>query len=106
MVNLPVHQLRDWLDQSPSPPLIVDVREPWEYNICRLEPSTLIPMGQIPKRLQELDPEQDIIVLCHHGIRSMQVCRYLAHHGFTKLYNVYGGIDAWAKEVDPHMDQY
>lgn len=106
MQQLPVQQLKQWLDETGNAPLIIDVREPWEHGICRIEPSTLIPMGQIPARLEELDQEKEIIVLCHHGIRSMQVCRFLAHHGFTNLYNVYGGIEAWAREVDPFMEQY
>jgi len=106
MENLPVHHLKEWLEQSEQPPLILDVREPWEYNVCRIEPSKLIPMGQIPNFFEQLDPQQEIVVLCHHGIRSLQVCKFLEHHGFTRLYNVFGGIDAWAKEVDPTMDQY
>ncbi len=106
MEHLPVQHLKDWLDQSDDPPLIIDVREPWEYNVCRIEPSRLIPMGQIPNQFEELDPNVEIVVICHHGIRSLQVCRFLEHHGFTKLYNVYGGIDAWAKEVDRSMNKY
>ncbi len=106
MEQLPVQQLKDWLDRGEVPPRIIDVREPWEHNVCRIEPSELIPMGQIPNHVENLDPEQELIILCHHGIRSLQVCRFLEHHGFTKLYNVYGGIDAWAKEVDHNMNQY
>lgn len=106
MQQLPVQHLKEWLDQEDDPPLIIDVREPWEYNVCRIEPSKLIPMGQIPNHMDSFDPEQELVIICHHGIRSLQVCRFLEHHGFTKLYNVYGGIAAWAKEIDLHMNQY
>ncbi len=86
--------------------LLLDVREPWEYNIAHLPNSLLIPMRQIPEKMQQLDPEQEIVVLCHHGIRSMQVARYLVQNGFQSIINLTGGISAWSKEVDASIPQY
>ena len=87
-------------------PFILDVREPWECGICMLPGATHIPLGQIPSRLQELDKNKDIVVLCHHGVRSYQVAYYLQHQGFEKLHNLQGGINAWAREIDPTMPKY
>ena len=105
--QLTVQQLRDRLTQpDAAPPVILDVREPWELHICALENSRHIPMGQIPARLPELDSQAEIVVVCHHGIRSLQVAHFLAQHGFTSVYNLRGGVDAWAREIDPHMSKY
>jgi rhodanese-related sulfurtransferase len=101
-----VRQLHDYLEQAENPPLLLDVREPWEYDICHLEASELIPMGQLHEKLEGLDREQETVVICHHGIRSLQVCYYLASAGFTNLINLSGGIDAWAKEIDSDMATY
>lgn len=88
------------------PPLILDVREPWEVNICALPQATHIPMAQIPARIEELARDREIVVMCHHGVRSQHVAYFLASQGFAKLYNLRGGIDAWAKEVEPGMPKY
>jgi len=87
-------------------PVLLDVREPWEFNICHIPGSQLIPMGQIPARLDDLDPQQEIVLICHHGIRSRQVGMYLEHQGFNRLINLSGGVDAWAREVDHAMPTY
>ncbi len=87
-------------------PVLLDVRETWEYDICHLPETQLIPMGQIPSRLSELDPAAEIVVICHHGIRSRQVGLYLEHHGFKNLINLSGGMDAWAREIDTSMAVY
>lgn len=87
-------------------PVLLDVREPWEFQICHINGSTLIPMGQIPTRLDELDPSQEIVVICHHGIRSRQVAMFLMSRGFGNLINLSGGVEAWAREVDPQMATY
>ena len=86
--------------------MVLDVREPWEVRLCALPDSTMIPMGQIPAALEQLDKEQEIVVLCHHGIRSNQVAYFLHHYGFNKLYNLQGGIDAWARDIDSQMTKY
>lgn len=99
-------QLKARLDQADDKPLVLDVREPWELGVCALEDVTHIPMGQIPARLTELDKERDIVVLCHHGVRSQQVANFLARNGFSRLYNLQGGIDAWARDVDPTTPVY
>ena len=99
-------QLKDYLEQAPTPPFLLDVREKWEFEICSIENSQLIPMGQIPAKLELLDPEQEIVVICHHGIRSANVCRYLEHEGFDQMINLSGGVDAWAQDVDINMPVY
>lgn len=92
---------------GPHPPRILDVREPWEYALCHLEGALLIPMRELPGRISELDPEAPLLVVCHHGIRSRMVCRYLEReHGFRNLMNLEGGVAAWAAEVDPGMPTY
>lgn len=93
--------------QSKEPALtVLDVREPWEVELCALEGAHCIPMGRIPGALDSLDPATPTVVLCHHGMRSMQVARFLAAQGFSQVFNLQGGIDAWALEVDPAMARY
>lgn len=99
-------QLRDHLTSSNKSTLLLDVREPWEYEKCRIENSRLIPMRRVPNVLHELDPDQEIVVICHHGIRSRSVAAYLASNAFTNIINLTGGIDAWAKDVDRTMATY
>jgi rhodanese-related sulfurtransferase len=97
-------QLGDWLAthlNDHSSPMILDVREPWEIQRAsvKLENCNLvaIPMMQLQARMVELQREVPIAVLCHHGVRSLQVARFLAFNGFSKVANISGGIDAWAK---------
>jgi rhodanese-related sulfurtransferase len=86
---------------------LLDVREPWEYGTARLEGAKLIPMGDIPTRAhQELDPEEHIIVICHHGVRSLTVTNWLRQQGFEKVQSMRGGIDGWARTVDPKVPLY
>lgn len=99
-------QLKQHLAQAAHPPLLLDVREPWEYQVCRIEGSELVPMRQIPGTIQNLDPEREIVVICHHGIRSRQVGFFLERAGFNNVINLDGGVDAWAREVDPEMATY
>jgi len=89
-----------------QPPLVLDVREPRELAVCALEDALHIPMGEIPARLGELPAERELVVMCHHGMRSMQVTQFLRHQGFDKVRNLAGGIDAWAARVDPTMSRY
>lgn len=87
--------------------LLLDVREPWEIEKASLEGSKQIPMGDIPSRAhQELDPEEHIVVLCHHGVRSLSVTNWLRQQGFEKVQSVRGGIDGWARTVDPKVPLY
>ena len=104
--QLQVRDLKTRLEQTDKPPLLLDVREPWELQRCALDGALHIPMGQIQTRLNELDPEQEIVVVCHHGIRSNAVASYLARNGFGRLYNLSGGINAWAREIDKNMATY
>ncbi len=107
MHQLPALQLADWLaDASRPQPLLLDVREPWEFDLCHLEGAQHIPMHLVPARCQELDPGQEIVVICHHGARSMQVAMFLENRGFAAVHNLTGGVDAWATDVDPSMRRY
>ena len=106
MQSLTVRALKERLALPDEPPVILDVREGWEMQICALPGSTHIPMGQIPDRLSELDPARETVVVCHHGVRSRRVIGFLEPRGFTQLYNLTGGVDAWAREIDPGMPTY
>ena len=86
--------------------VLLDVREPHELAICRIEGSLSIPMSELSVRHVELDPDRPTVCICHHGIRSASVAAALAHLDFTTLYNLSGGIDRWAAEVDPAMVRY
>jgi len=86
---------------------LLDVREPWEFESARIEGSKLMPMGDVPSRAhQELDPEDHIIVYCHHGVRSMNVTAWLRQQGFEKAQSMAGGIDAWSRRIDPRVPVY
>jgi rhodanese-related sulfurtransferase len=88
-------------------PLLLDVREPGEFATARVADSVLMPMGEVSRRAhQELDPEQPIFVLCHHGVRSMNVTVWLRGQGFDKAQSVAGGIDRWARELDTTIPLY
>ncbi len=100
-------ELSSWLADPARPgPLLLDVREPWEFQTCHLGNSLLMPMREVPARLGELDPGAQTVVICHHGGRSMQVAMFLEKRGFANLYNLSGGVDAWARSVDPAMPVY
>ena len=100
-------ELHAYLQSKPATaPQLLDVREPWEFEKCRLDGSVLVPMRQIPQAMQDLDQDQEIVVICHHGIRSRAVAAYLANNDFSHVINLSGGIDEWAKRVDPAMPTY
>lgn len=86
--------------------VILDVREPYEVFLARFPGATHIPMGDIPSRLTELDPDRETVVVCHHGVRSAQVAIYLARMGFEQVLNLSGGIDAWSETADPATPRY
>src|SRR3984885_13455203 len=86
---------------------LIDVREPWEYATPKIDPSLLIPMGDIPSRAhQELDPDDRLLILCHHGARSLSVTNWLRQQRFEAAQSVAGGIDAWSCAVDPRIPRY
>lgn len=91
---------------SAQPPQFLDVREPWEVETAAVTGAVLIPMGQVPNRLDELDRTRPVIVMCHHGRRSAQVGMLLERNGFAEVINLAGGIAAWSEEVDPSVPQY
>lgn len=99
-------QLKERLEQDAARPVLLDVREPREFRTCALEDSRLIPMREIPARLQSLDKDDEIVVICHHGIRSRSVVQYMEQQGFTHVINLSGGLAAWAHDVDPDMPTY
>ena len=96
----------DALRSAGRPPLLLDVREEFEWAMCRIEGALLMPMNQIPARLGELDRDAEIVIYCHTGVRSQHVARYLASHGFRSVFNLTGGIRRWSLEVDPSVPLY
>jgi rhodanese-related sulfurtransferase len=107
MKSVSVRELAGWLaDERRAKPLLLDVREPWEHRICRIEGAELVPMQTVPAKVDELPADRPIVCFCHHGGRSMQVALFLEHQGFGDVYNLTGGVDAWARQVDPAMPTY
>ena len=106
MREISARELKDWLDTAAEQPLLLDVREPWEFEIARLENAQLLPMRSIPGKLDELDRDRETVVICHHGIRSRQVCRFLESQGFSRMINLRGGVEEWARDVDNLMATY
>jgi rhodanese-related sulfurtransferase len=107
MLHITAPELATWLaDPSRPKPLLLDVREDWEFRTCHIDGSAQIPMHLIPIRVGELGDEQPIVCVCHHGARSMQVAAFLERNGFTDVTNLTGGIHAWAVQVDPAMPKY
>ena len=100
-------ELKAWLaDPQRGKPVLLDVREPWEFELCRIDGSRLMPMGSVLQRLVELQPDDEVVVICHHGVRSFHVARLLEQNGFTQVVNLSGGVDAWARQIDPAMATY
>ena len=85
---------------------ILDVREPWETEICAIEGSFTLPLGTLPENLGQLPQDRPLVVVCHHGARSMQAVLWLRAQGFERAVNLRGGIDAWARTVDSAMATY
>ena len=106
MLEITARELHEYLAITDPPPLLLDVREPQEFVICHIAGSHHIPMNQVPQALDQLDPERETIVICHHGMRSARVANYLEQVGFDKVLNLAGGIHAWACEVDSDMPTY
>jgi rhodanese-related sulfurtransferase len=87
-------------------PLLVDVREPEEFELAHVEGAQLMPLSRFEEWAASLDPEAEIVFMCHHGIRSAQVCAFLSRQGFKHLHNLAGGIDRWSCEVDRRVPRY
>lgn len=98
-------ELKQKLDENESV-LLLDVREPSEYNIVHLEDAQLIPLNTLPHHIDNLPTDQEIIVYCHHGQRSFYATAYLHQNGFTEAKNLIGGIDQWTVEIDPTLRRY
>ena len=106
MIEKNVLEISKMLNDESIKPIILDVREKWEYDICHIENSVHIPMGKITERKDELNQNDMVIVVCHHGVRSRMVAKYLDANGFTNTINLSGGIDAWSNEIDSSMTKY
>lgn len=99
-------ELKEYLKLTDNPPMLLDVRGEGEYQICRIPGSVHIPMEEIPAACERLDHTREIIVICHHGMRSARVAEYLKQVGFARVMNLAGGINAWARDIDPDMPVY
>jgi rhodanese-related sulfurtransferase len=106
MRQLAPAELQSWLATDRESLTLVDVREPWEAALCAIEGSTLIPLRELPGRVEELEPTRPTVVICHHGVRSLSAAVYLERLGFGDVLNLQGGIDAWARTVDRAMALY
>ena len=100
-------ELAHWRADATRPaPVLVDVREPWEYAHCRIEGSLSVPLSELPARVAELPAQRELVVVCHHGSRSQHAAQWLAGNGFANVHNLRGGVEAWAVEVEPGMRRY
>lgn len=105
MITAP--ELAAWLaDDTRAKPVLLDVRENWEFETCHIDGSVLMPMNTIPARIDDLDEDAEIVCICHHGARSLNVAAFLERNGFGKMVNLTGGIHAWAQQVDGAMAKY
>jgi len=105
--NIAPAALSSWLkDPARGQPVLLDVREPWEFQTARLENSKHIPLREVPARFAELASDTEIVVICHHGGRSMQAALFLERQGYAGVHNLAGGIDAWSRQVDPAIPVY
>ncbi len=98
-------QLQQRLQDDPAV-FLLDVREPHEFAYAQIAGSVLIPLQQLPARFDEVPLDKDVVVICHHGMRSQQACHFLQHSGYQKLFNLKGGIDAWSSICDPSVPRY
>lgn len=93
-------------DASREPPVLIDVREPWEFEYCRIDGSRLVPLGELARRVDELPRERTLVMVCHTGRRSQHAAMFLAQTGFADVRNLERGVEGWALEVDPTMKRY
>ena len=107
MMQLPVAELSQWLaDSKRQAPLLLDVREPWEFALCRIEGSDSVPLGTLGSRLASIDHQRPIVCICHHGTRSFHAGLALERAGCRHVYNLTGGVDAWARQIDATLSIY
>lgn len=106
MQSIEPRDLQNLLASGERKPQIIDVREAWEFEICRIDGSENIPMSQLASRLAGMDPKASTVLVCHHGMRSLQVAGYAESLGHGAVMNLAGGIEAWAQSVDPAMPRY
>lgn len=107
MRHLQVDELSRWLADPARPaPLLLDVREPWEFALCRIGNSTPVPLGALAGQMASIDHQRPIVCICHHGVRSLHAAMTLEHDGCREVFNLSGGIDAWARQIDPSMAVY
>jgi rhodanese-related sulfurtransferase len=100
-------ELAQWRDDPARPsPLLVDVREPWEFAVCHIEDSLSLPLSQLPSRVDELPQDRALVVICHHGNRSYHATVWLQRMGYSEVWNLRGGVAAWATHIEPTMRQY
>jgi len=104
-ITITPKELKQKLEQGDKI-ILLDVREPWEYNLCKIEGSLLIPLGTLASECKKLDPEAEIVAYCHMGMRSMDATQFLLQQGFKNVKNLTGGIDAWSTQVDPTVPKY
>lgn len=105
-LEISVREAKELVDRAPAKTEIIDVREPFEREICAIADSKFIPMRQIPENVAALPRDKHLLILCHHGGRSMRVTQFLRAQGFSNVTNIAGGIEAWAEEVEPGMPRY
>ncbi|GIZ53261.1 rhodanese-like domain-containing protein [Noviherbaspirillum aridicola] len=107
MEQITAPELAAWLaDESRPAPLLLDVREPWEFQTCHIAGAQSMPMNTVPERMQELEEDAPVVCICHHGARSMSVAAFLERQGFSRVINLTGGVHAWALQVDGSMPTY
>jgi rhodanese-related sulfurtransferase len=106
MREFSAQELKAHLETCDQQPLLLDVRQPWEFEVCKIENSVLLPMSQITAEYNTLDFDRETVVICHHGIRSRRVGRYLEQAGFSNIINLSGGVAQWAQTVDKDMPTY
>ena len=104
--QLDASQVADAIADSTKPVELLDVREGWEVSLCAIAGSRHIPMNEVPTRIDELPRDRALVVVCHHGTRSLQVAQWLRARGFENAINLDGGIDEWARAVEPGMATY
>jgi len=104
-LTIDVAEFASWRESADAP-AILDVRDPWELEICRLPEALSIPLQQLPQRHAEVPADRPLVVVCHHGMRSLHAVQWLRQHGIGQAVNLAGGIDAWARKIDPGMGVY
>jgi rhodanese-related sulfurtransferase len=104
-LEMPPAELKQRLDAG-TPPRLIDVRSAQEAAICQLPGSELIPLGELQQRMEEIDPDEEAVLYCHHGMRSLNAVVFLRERGYTKIRSLAGGIDGWSAAIDPKVPRY